>query len=139
VLGGRGGGEKFEHGRANVTLRDLTITSNPGCSAAGIGSGIEVLSGGMLHLEDVQVSGFANSAINLAPANNMSITLHNSTLYDNCTNGISAQDPTGSIDTTLDGAQLLNNPTGVLAGTGAVVRLANNTAVGATPMLLGFS
>lgn len=152
---------------ANVILRDLTIISSPGCSASGTGSGIEVLSGGMLHLEDVQVSGFADSAIKVEPANNMSITLHNSTLYDNCTDGISAQDPTGSVDATLDGAQLLNNPTGVLAGTGAVVRLANttvsggvtalttsgtgviqgwpdndlanNTTVGATPVLLGFS
>jgi hypothetical protein len=151
---------------ANVILRDLTIISEPGCSASGAGSGIDVLSGGMLHLEDVQVSGFADSAIKVAPANNMSITLHNSTLYDNCTNGISAQGPAGSVDATLDGVQLLNNPTGVLAGTGAVVRLANttvsggvtalttsgtgviqgwpdndlasNTTPGATPVLLGF-
>ncbi len=120
---------------ANVILRDLTIISSPGCSASGAGSGIEVLSGGMLHLEDVQVSGFADSAIKVKSANNMSITLHNSTLYDNCTDGISAQDPAGSVDATLDGAQLLNNPTGVLAGTGAVVRLANTTVSGGVTAL----
>jgi len=152
---------------ANVILRDLTIISNPGCSGSGTGSGIDVLSGSELTLENVKVSGFADSAIKVEPGNDMPITLQGSTLYDNCTNGISAQRPAGSVGLTVDGAQLLNNPTGVFAGTGAVVRLANSTisggitalatsgtgviqgwpgndlannmTAGATPVLLGFS
>jgi hypothetical protein len=115
---------------ANVILRDLTIISNPGCSGSAAGSGIDVLSGGELTLENVKISGFADSAIKVEPGNDMPITLQGSTLYDNCTNGISAQRPAGSVGLTVDGVQLLNNPTGVLAGTGALVRLANSTVSG---------
>jgi hypothetical protein len=134
-----------------VILRDLTIISNPGCSGSAAGSGIDVLSGGELTLENVKISGFADSAIKVEPGNDMPITLQGSTLYDNCTNGISAQRPAGSVGLTVDGVQLLNNSTvsgGITAlatsGTGVIQGwpgndLANNLTAGAIPVLLGFN
>jgi Right handed beta helix region len=120
---------------ANVILRDLTIIGAPGCSGAGAGSGIDVLSGGNLHLEDVQVSGFPGSGLKVEPNASMSVTARDSTFYDNCTTGVSVQPSSGSVDLTTGGVRVLDDPTGVLAGARAVVRLGATTVSGSLTAL----
>jgi hypothetical protein len=114
----------------NVILRNLNILSSPGCSAPGTGSGIDFKSGGALHLENVTVHGFADSGLKLESAPGALVTLHDSTITDNCANGIFAQPIAGSASVTADGVTLRNNATGVFAGSGATVRLAQTEVSG---------
>jgi hypothetical protein len=114
----------------NVILRDLSILSSPGCVAPGTGSGIDVKSGGALHLENVTVHGFADSGVKVEPGPGTLVTLHDSTITDNCANGIFAQPIAGSLSLTTDGVTLRNNATGVFAGNGATVRLAQTEVSG---------
>jgi hypothetical protein len=149
----------------NVILRDLDILSTPGCTTPASGSGIDFKSGGALQLEDVTVRGFGDSGLKAEPNTSALVTLHESTFTDNCSNGIFAQPTAGSLSLAADGLALHDNSTGVFAGSGATVRLAQsqisdnatglasagtgvlqgwpdnaiggNTANGVTPALLG--
>ncbi|HEY2632060.1 MAG TPA: right-handed parallel beta-helix repeat-containing protein [Solirubrobacteraceae bacterium] len=118
---------------ANVILRDLNIISTPGCSAAGTGTGIDVLSGSNLSLEDVRISGFPDTGLKVEAPPGVAVTVHGSSIYDNCGSGISAQG--AGVGVTTDGTQMINNPVGVVVGTGAIVRLGESTVSGSVTAL----
>jgi hypothetical protein len=114
----------------DVVLRNLAIVSVPACSAPGAGHGIRFVSGRRLHLEHVTIRGFAGSGISLEPGANRLVTVEGGHLADNCAAGISAQLPGGSVEATVDGATIVHNGTGVLAGDGSLIRLTGNTING---------
>lgn len=114
----------------DVILRDLTITSVPGCSAPGAGDGIRLVSAGAVHLENVTLRGFAGAGVSLVPTADGTMTIHGADITDNCTAGISAQRPGGMVDVTVDHATISHDGTGVLAADGSVVRLTETTISG---------
>jgi hypothetical protein len=113
----------------DVTLRGLDLVG-PGCSAAGAGDGIKVLSGGAVHLRDVTARGFAGSGVAVAPTADLTVTVRGGAMTDNCGAGISATRPGGAVGVTVDGAILSRTGTGVLAGEGSTLRLTDNAITG---------
>ena len=109
-------------GAKDVTLRHLELVG-PGCTAAGTGDGVQVVSARAVHLEDVTAHGFAGSGLAVASGSPATVTVHGGALSGNCTAGVAAA---GS-DVTLAGAHVTGNATGVTAGAGGLVRLTGTT------------
>jgi nitrous oxidase accessory protein NosD len=116
---------------SNVVLRGLTIQSiGANCSSPSALHGIRFLSGGALHVENVNINGFPGAAIDAEPTiDGTSITVINSELRDNCGQGLLARRSGGHLDATLSGGFLSNDGTAVIAGAGSDVRITQNTIV----------
>ncbi len=114
----------------DVALRNLSLINSAGCAAAGSGSGISFVSGGALHIANVNASGFAGSGIALSPTATGPVDIHGGSLTDNCTAGISAQMPGGDVEVAAAGVTVSHDGTGILAGDGALVRMTGNTVTG---------
>ncbi|MDX6727900.1 MAG: hypothetical protein QOK49_2705, partial [Baekduia sp.] len=112
---------------AVVTLRGLTIVNPGGCTTGGTGNGVTMGTGGTLHLEDVVTTGFAGAGVSLAPSGNLVATIQGGRIDGNCTAGISATRPSGSVDVSVVEAQLTGDAIGILAGDGATVRVGGST------------
>jgi hypothetical protein len=117
-------------GGGGVTLRGLQLVNPGGCTAPGAGDGIRMLSGGVVHVEDVTMRGFAGSGVALQPGLDLRALIQGGTAAGNCAAGVSAQRPGGHVDVTVDGLTTSDNGTGVLAGDGAAIRLGDTTVNG---------
>jgi hypothetical protein len=114
---------------ADVVLRGLTIDSSPICSTPGTLDGIRLTSGRSLRVEDMTIHGFPGSGVEAEPtADGATVTVAGSRLSDNCTSGLVAR-RAGGVNVLLTDSLVSGNPTGVLAGIGAAVRIAGDTIV----------
>jgi hypothetical protein len=90
---------------SNVVLRGLTLQYvSANCTAPSALHGIRFLSGGALHVENVNINGFPGAAIDAEPTiDGTSLTVTNSELRDNCSQGLLARRSGGHLDATLSG------------------------------------
>jgi hypothetical protein len=123
----------------NVTLRGLTIEG-----AGSGGNGISLNTGGNLHLQEVVVTGFTNSGVNIVTTTGVSqVHIVDTYITDSATNASTAGirlAPTGggAINAELNRVSVENNPAGILAnGTGGIVNavmretvVANGSGIG---------
>ncbi|HEY4096736.1 MAG TPA: hypothetical protein VGM33_14550 [Baekduia sp.] len=113
----------------DVVLRGLTLDYGPVCATPGTLTGIRFTSGRSLRIEDTTIHGFPGAGVDVEPnADGATVTVAGSRLSDNCTGGLVAR-RAGGVNVLLSDSLVSGNPTGVLAGTGAAVRIAGDTIV----------
>jgi hypothetical protein len=112
---------------ADVVLRGLTLDASPVCSTPGTLNGIRLIGGRSLRIEDTTIHGFPGAGIDAEPtADGATVTVAGSRVSDNCTSGLVAR-RAGGVNVLLTDSLVSGNRTGVLAGTGATVRIARDT------------
>lgn len=106
----------------NVILRNLDIN--------GIGtglSGIKMLTGGQLSVENVKIYGFTQPGINLTPSGDADVLVHNSDISNNGQPGIvAAPGAAATLMGTVSGTRLVGNTRGLQANDGSQITVKNS-------------
>jgi hypothetical protein len=117
-----------------VIIRNLRFQGLGPGGNAGL-NGIRVLSAGSVEIENVDISGFSQNGIDIAPTAADSVLIDNSRITEN-TNGVlnEANDPSGNAWTTITNSDISHNSgNGVQTGTGGnaidATSLINNVIV----------
>lgn len=111
---------------------DVVILRNLHLEGTGSGlSGIRFLAGRELHVENCEIRGFAQQAIDVAPSASADVFVLNSEMRKNGGSGIFVHPgPAAHVYAMIDGARMLGNVRGLRIEDGTTVAVHNSTASG---------
>ncbi len=111
---------------------DVVILRNLHFDGIGAGiNGIRFLAGGELHVENCEIRGFTQQAIDVAPSNDALVFVTNSALRNNTAGAIYIH-PSASahVSAVVDGVSMKGNGRGLRAEDGSAVAVRNTAATG---------
>lgn len=109
--------------RRSVTLRGLSI------NGAGTGTnGVRVVAAANVYIEGVTIDGFVQNGVAVAADSGVSVVVKDSTIRNNTAAGIITTG-SGPSSVVVAGSLIAGNASGVVAGAGSTVRLADNLIV----------
>jgi hypothetical protein len=113
-----------------VIVRNVSINGCAGTTSPGI-NGINFLSGGQLHVENVKLHGFSGQGISFAPSAASKLFIVHTTIRNAAGGAVYVKPgPSGTAVATLDGVSMEGNGRGVRAEDGATVVVRNSQATG---------
>jgi nitrous oxidase accessory protein NosD len=105
-----------------VTIRNLTING-----AGTAATGVSVLAGKAVRLENLKITNFTTNGVLVNATNSTSLTMNDVTITDANASGISLATTTGVLRAVLRNIRILNAPTALLAGANAYVSIQGST------------
>lgn len=120
----------------NAGVNDVVIIRNLTINGAGNGmDGIRFLAGGMLHVENCKVYGFAGLGLNFLPTGTSGLFVTKTSFRDNAGGAIIVLPAVvaGNANVTLDHVVMEDNLRGFKAQDGSIVVVHNSIATGNTP------
>ena len=109
-----------------VTIRNVEFQGiNNAGTAQGL-NGINITSGGTIHLEHLKITGFSQNGVKIAASAAINVSMYDCTITDIAGAGVTVGSSAGTVDAVLDNVRVYNANTGLAAGTGGGFSIINS-------------